>query len=68
MIDGMKGGAGAGGATLELPVPDYDELTVARVLPRLERLTLSQLRRLQDYERRHANRRPVLDAIERLLA
>jgi hypothetical protein len=49
-------------------VPGYEGLTVAKVLPRLASLTTAQLHKLGDYERRHANRTPVLAAIDRLLA
>jgi hypothetical protein len=51
-----------------LPSYDYERLTVARVLPRLADLNPSQLRRVLDFERRHGNRQPVLDAIEQALA
>jgi hypothetical protein len=51
-----------------LPLDDFRHLTVARVLPRLQDLTPEQLRRLQDYERTHGNRQPVLAAITRALA
>jgi hypothetical protein len=50
-----------------LPVAGYDELTVAQVLPQLAGLSYHQLRRLREYERRHANRKPILDAIEHVL-
>ncbi len=51
-----------------LATVDYEQLTVARVLPKLKELSPAQLRRVQDYERRHGNRQPVLDAIEHALA
>jgi hypothetical protein len=47
---------------------EYEQLTVARVLPRLADLSPGQLRRVLDFERRHGNRQPVLEAIERALA
>jgi len=50
-----------------LPLDDYKHLTVARVLPRLEQMSPSQLRRVLDFERHHGNRQPVLDAIEHAL-
>jgi hypothetical protein len=37
------------------------------VQDRLEGLTAADLRKLRDYERRHANRKTVLDRIERKL-
>jgi polyhydroxyalkanoate synthesis regulator phasin len=50
-----------------LPVSNYDELSAADVQDRLEGLTAAQLRKLRDYERRNANRKTVLDRIERKL-
>jgi hypothetical protein len=50
-----------------LPLDDYKHLTVAHVLPKLRQMTPAQLRRVLDFERRHGNRRPVLDAIEQAL-
>lgn len=47
-----------------LPIASYDELTAARVQDRLNGLTTAELRRIRDYERRHANRKTVLAAIE----
>jgi hypothetical protein len=50
-----------------LPIADYDELSASAVQERLNGLTPAQLRKLRDYERRHANRKTVLDPIERRL-
>jgi hypothetical protein len=50
------------------PLDGYDGLTVRQVLARLDELEPGELRALEDYERRHANRKTVLDAIERALA
>jgi polyhydroxyalkanoate synthesis regulator phasin len=50
-----------------LPIPDYDRLSAPQVQERLDELTPADLRRLRDYERRHANRKTVLDRIERKL-
>lgn len=50
-----------------LPIAGYDELTVAQVIPRLAGLGIGELRRVADHERRHGNRKPVLDAIERAM-
>ena len=49
------------------PIADYDELTARQVQARLGELSPGQLRAVDDYERRHANRKTVLDAIERAL-
>lgn len=51
----------------ELPIENYAELTVAGVLPRLHGLSRTELGRVRDYERRHANRLAILQAIERAL-
>ncbi len=50
------------------PILGYDELTAAQVEQRLTGLKPAELRKVRDYERRHANRKTVLDAIERALA
>jgi hypothetical protein len=50
-----------------LPIAGYDELSASAVQERLDGLTPTELRRLRDYERRHANRKTVLDPIERRL-
>jgi polyhydroxyalkanoate synthesis regulator phasin len=54
-------------ASASLPIDDYDELSAAQVQERLDGLTPAELRKLRDYERRHANRKTVLDPIERHL-
>jgi polyhydroxyalkanoate synthesis regulator phasin len=50
-----------------LPITEYDELSAAAVQERLDGLTPAELRKLRDYERRHANRKTVLDPIEKRL-
>jgi hypothetical protein len=50
-----------------LPIADYDKLSAAQVQDRLEGLTPAELRKIRDYEQRHANRKTVLDRIERRL-
>jgi polyhydroxyalkanoate synthesis regulator phasin len=47
------------------PILGYDDLTAGQITTRLGDLNRSQLRKVRDYERRHANRKSVLDAIER---
>jgi polyhydroxyalkanoate synthesis regulator phasin len=49
------------------PILGYDELTAAQVNSRLGDLSPAQMRKVRDYERRHANRKSVLVAIERAL-
>jgi len=50
------------------PILSYDDLTTAQVEDRLNGLSAPELRRVRDYEQRHANRKSVLDAVERALA
>jgi hypothetical protein len=50
------------------PIEEYESLTVAQVLPRLEGLTGMQLLQVQEFERKHANRKSVLEALDRALA
>ena len=50
-----------------LPIADYDALSAAQVQDKLEGLTPAELRKLRDYEARHANRKTVLDRIDRKL-
>jgi hypothetical protein len=49
------------------PVTGYDQLTVKQVATRLTSLAAPELRKVRDYERRHANRKAVLSAIEKEL-
>jgi polyhydroxyalkanoate synthesis regulator phasin len=49
------------------PVVGYDDLTAAQVTDRLGNLSAPELRKVRDYERRNANRKSVLQAIERKL-
>lgn len=49
------------------PISDYDELTASQVNKHLSSLTPPELRRVREYEARHANRKSVLEAIERIL-
>jgi len=54
----------AAGLGPSFPVSGYDDLTVAQVQDRLDGLNPAELRKVRDYERRHANRKTVLSAIE----
>jgi polyhydroxyalkanoate synthesis regulator phasin len=49
------------------PISGYDDLTAAQVAERLDGLSAADLRRVRDHERRNANRKSVLTAIERRL-
>jgi hypothetical protein len=60
--------AGDGQSTSpNLPIAGYDELSAPQVQDQLDGLTPAELRKLRDYEQRHANRKTVLDRIERRL-
>ena len=49
------------------PISGYDDLTAAEVSERLGDLSAPELRKVRDYERRNANRKSVLQNIERKL-
>jgi polyhydroxyalkanoate synthesis regulator phasin len=51
----------------EFPIADYDDLTAAQIVSQLGELELAQLRRVRDYERRNANRKTVLAAVDQKL-
>jgi polyhydroxyalkanoate synthesis regulator phasin len=50
-----------------LPIDDYDDLTAAEVVARVKGLDADEVRRVRDYERRNANRKTVLSALEQRL-
>lgn len=47
------------------PVEDYFELTADEVADRIEQMEPAQLENLEDFERKHKNRKTVLEAIRR---
>jgi polyhydroxyalkanoate synthesis regulator phasin len=49
------------------PILGYDDLTAGQVEERLAGLTPAELRKVRDYERRHANRKSVLASVEKAL-
>jgi polyhydroxyalkanoate synthesis regulator phasin len=57
----------ATGLGASFPISGYDDLTAAQVTERLDGLSPADLRRVRDHERRNANRKSVLTAIERKL-
>ena len=46
------------------PITAFDDLTASQVQARLTNLTPAELRKVRDHERRNANRKTVLNAIE----
>lgn len=63
-VDRARRAAGIGST---FPVSGYDDLTAAEVGERLGDLSAPELRKVRDYERRNANRKSVLQSIERKL-
>jgi molybdopterin-biosynthesis enzyme MoeA-like protein len=57
----------AAGLGSTFPIDGYDDMTAAQVSERLDALTPAQLRTVRDHERRNANRKSVLAAIDRKL-
>jgi polyhydroxyalkanoate synthesis regulator phasin len=55
------------GAGTSFPIPGYDEMTASQVNKWLAGLSPPELRRVREYEARHANRKSVLEAIDRAL-
>ena len=60
-------GRRAAGLPPSFPVLGYDDLSAAQIADRLEDLSPAELRKVRDYERRNANRKSVLTAIEKAL-
>jgi polyhydroxyalkanoate synthesis regulator phasin len=54
----------AAGVGANFPITGYDDLTAAQIQGRLATLTPAELRKVRDHERRNANRKTVLKAIE----
>ncbi len=60
-VDRARRATGIGPA---FPISGYESLTGAQVQSRLDGLSAAELRKVRDYERRNANRKTVLAAIE----
>jgi polyhydroxyalkanoate synthesis regulator phasin len=63
-VDKARRAAGLGPA---FPILGYEDLTAAQVAERLLELSPAELRKVRDHERRNANRKSVLTAIDRVL-
>ena len=48
-------------------IPGYEDLTARQVIERVRDLAPAELRAVREHERRHANRKSVLDAVARSL-
>jgi hypothetical protein len=66
-VDRARRATGLTGAS-SFPIEDYDELAAAQITSKLDKLSAAELRQVRDYERRHANRKTVLAAVERKLS
>jgi hypothetical protein len=55
------------GIGTSFPIAGYDDMTAVEITERLEGLDAPALRTVRDHERRNANRKTVLVAIERKL-
>jgi polyhydroxyalkanoate synthesis regulator phasin len=53
------------GVGSSFPITGYDDMTSGQVQQRLDGLAPAELRKVAEYERRHANRKSVLSAIEK---
>jgi hypothetical protein len=60
--------AAAGAGEADVPLPNYDELSIASLRARLRNLDVAQVRQLADYERAHAARADVIAMFERRIA
>jgi hypothetical protein len=56
------------GVGTSFPISKYEDLNATQVQGRLADLSKPELRKVRDYERKHANRKSVLSAIERKLS
>lgn len=63
-VDRARRATGLGSS---FPIMGYDDLTAAQVTERLADLSPADLRVVRDYEKRNANRKSVLAAVERKL-
>jgi hypothetical protein len=63
-VDRARRAAGLGSS---FPISGYDDLTAAQVAEQLDGLSTAQLREVREHERRNANRKSVLTAVERKL-
>jgi polyhydroxyalkanoate synthesis regulator phasin len=64
-VDRVRRGASVGPS---FPITGYDDLNAAQIQGRLDALSSAQLRKVRDHERRNANRKSILKAIESKLA
>ena len=63
-VDRVRRTAGLGSA---FPISGYDDLTAAQIVQRLGELAPADLRKVGEYEKKNANRKSVLAAVEKNL-
>lgn len=51
-----------------LPLKDYQTLTIAQIADRLESLSSAEIRKIRTYETHHKNRKGLLQKLDRRLA
>lgn len=56
------------GRAPELPIENYNELSVDEIVPRLDRMESGQIRQLRAYEHKHKDRRTLMQAYDRRLS
>jgi hypothetical protein len=52
----------------ELPLPEYDHMTLGSLRGRMRSLTVEQLVQIRDYEKAHADRLPVVTMLDNRIA
>lgn len=48
-----------------LPIDNYDNLTADQITSKLDKLSDSQIKQIESYERKHENRKTLLQTLER---
>lgn len=51
----------------ELPIKDYENLTIPEIVRRIASLSVDEMREIQEYERAHRRRKTLLVRLERQL-
>ena len=49
----------------DLPIPDYQHLTITQIANKVKALSKGDLRKIETYEKAHKKRKGVIDVIER---
>jgi uncharacterized protein (DUF433 family) len=61
---GKKPAARTAKQTQDLPIPNYDELSVQEVLEQLEELSSKDLRKIRTYEEKHKKRKSLITRLK----